>query len=118
MMLRLDKIVAATTGVFWFAGLTENLILNSVVDAGNLNLDGSSKELLRWHLRLGHAGMSWLQTLMEPKRPRSDKSKSIREISSFRVSVLPTEHASTRVCEHPMCFACKTARATRRGSGT
>ena len=34
------------------------------------------------------------------------------------MSVLPTEHASTRVCEHPMCFACKTARATRRGSGT
>ena len=42
---------------------TQRAFLN-VVSPENVNLTSAQKELLRWHYKLGHINMSWLQKLM------------------------------------------------------
>lgn len=64
----------------------------------NYNLSKPQKELLLWHYRLGHAGMSWLQELMRPKKDEVGIGKE--------PPVLAIKQQTTSRCEHPRCAAC------------
>ena len=80
--------------------------LPSIVDTTNLNLTSSQKELLLWHQKLGHANMSWLQSLAATPRTRDDVHSK---------PVLPTRPGSRMSsCERPLCTACQLSKQSRR----
>ena len=69
----------------------------------NQNLTRSQKDLLNWHWRLGHASQTRVQGLMR-KHP----------VTGHQI-IVPTEKKATS-CDHPMCTACRLAKANRNNS--
>ena len=91
--------------------LSGNAILNhTCVGERNLNLSAPQKELLKWHQKLAHLGFQWIQCLMLPRFPRT-------KFPPKGIGIILTKHASTRVCEPPLCDACHRSRATIKGAG-
>ncbi len=76
----------------------------------NYNLGHPQKELLLWHYRLGHVGLTLLQQLMmvvktqvgDPPEP----------------PLVPTKYVSACRCDHPICPACRMAKQRRRTPDT
>ena len=80
--------------------------LEDLLSNRNYNISNAQKELLLWHFRLGHAGMSWIQELMKSKKNEIGTEKE--------PPVLPTKHPATSKCEAPRCAACQFSKQFRR----
>lgn len=78
----------------------------SVADELNRNLTASQKELLRWHWRLGHANLRWIQALCASHRGNDRPDYPIIKTINPKVSS----------CELPLCLACQVGKQTRRGA--
>jgi hypothetical protein len=76
------------------------LNINSVLDNQNVNLTDAQKEILRWHFRLGHFNLSWIQQLTR-----------VREGEE---AILPTSVKGASSCQLPLCAACQFGKAHRR----
>ena len=84
-----------------------------LLDAGTANLKSSEYELLSWHCRMGHVGMSRLQKLMswDKEKPLDHKSTSghLEKPIVFRTNFKKTQTTSPI----PVCHACALANMTR-----
>lgn len=69
----------------------------------NQNLTRSQKDLLHWHWRLGHTSQTRVQGLMR-KHPLTSQQ------------VLFPKEKKAASCDHPLCTACRLARAHRNNS--
>jgi Reverse transcriptase (RNA-dependent DNA polymerase) len=83
----------------------------TVVDDRNVNLTPSQKDLLRWHYKLGHFNMSWIQDLM--RVPHGREGDRVNQEPIIR-----SEVPKTSSCPAPLCAACRFAKATRRPTET
>ena len=91
---------------------TPRALINSVVAEQNTNLTGPQKELLRWHFKLGHFNLQWLQSLTRvregesepvlptrlPKRPRAN-FHCAPDVSSEKPTEDQREPSGTRRCQ-------------------
>jgi len=84
-----------------------------LLDAGTANLKFSEYELLSWHCRMGHVGMSRLQKVMswDKEKPLDHKSTSghLEKPIVFRTNFKKTQTTSPI----PVCHACALANKTR-----
>jgi hypothetical protein len=74
-------------------------VLNDV----NVNLTTAQKELLRWHFKLGHFNLRWIQSLTRIRKGETEP-------------VLPTR-TKANSCDIPHCAACQFAKAKRQSEG-
>ena len=77
-----------------------NTRLHHLVQGSNINLTCSQKELLKWHFRLGHFNMQWIQSLFRSGIIHS-KDKKV---------TLPES-----ICQ---CAACNLGKQVRKSEGT
>jgi len=77
----------------------DSVFLN-VTAPENTNLTPAQKELLRWHFKLGHVNMSWLQKLMRVREGEKEP-------------VIPTVLKAS-LCSIPLCAACQYGKAHLR----
>ena len=83
---------------------------NMTLLENNHNLEKPQKELLLWHYRLGHVGLTLLQRLMmKVKTLKGDPSEP---------PLIPTKFATSARCDHPVCPACRMAKQRRRTPDT
>eukprot|EP00804_Cyclotella_cryptica_P015074 CCRYP_000647-RA/>CCRYP_000647-RA protein AED:0.72 eAED:0.72 QI:0/0/0/0.5/1/0.5/2/0/813 len=90
----------------------------TILDAKNMNLTSSQKELLLWHQCLSHTGLTTVHNLM-----RAQKSPSVRQAGNL----LPLRQGILLPCKFPppssvaqclLCAACEISKATRRRPDT
>ena len=80
--------------------------VTTIIHDMNYNITAAQKELLLWHNRLGHAGMSWIQSLMRTIQ---------EEVGNTRTDpYVPTRHKKTRSCTIPKCASCQLGKQYRR----
>jgi hypothetical protein len=90
-----------------------NLWQKSILDASNQNLSAAQKELLLWHHKLSHVGLSKVHNLCRQKKRRVSNVKELLELRDG--PFLPCNHnVPSTVCENLLCPACQIAKATRR----
>ena len=77
-----------------------------LLDDTNTNLNGAQKELLLWHYRLCHAGMTLLQSLMLPVKV------AIGELAE--PPLIPSRVSTSHKCALPQCPACQLAKQHRK----
>ena len=75
--------------------------VHNVLNPTNVNLTQAQKELLRWHVRLGHANLPLTQAFL---RPRAGDLEPLLHSRVQRVGQ----------CDIPMCEACAKSKARRR----
>lgn len=85
----------------------------SILDARNQNLSEAEKEVLLWHHKLSHAGLTKVHNLC---RQRKKVIKTKEELLDVRDGpYLPcTYNMPNAVCDHLLCAACVISKATRR----
>ena len=115
--LRLSS--ADSPACFWsrcfaFSTTTTDVWADNVLAERNKNLSPAQKELMRWHQRLSHAGLSTIHNLCRQKR--SGRVNKTDELQAIRDSAcLPcTFNVPSAVCDGLLCAACETAKASRR----
>ena len=98
---------------FSFTNTTADEWSDNVLAEANLNLSSAQKELLRWHQRLSHAGLSTIHNLCRQKR---NKIQSEADLIAIRdAAILPcTFNVPSATCDGLLCAACATAKAARR----
>ena len=86
----------------------------SILNERNQNLSAAEKELLLWHQKLSHAGLSQIQRLCS--RQRQKKISTVDEFIAFRDSHnLPCKYnVSQAGTSSLLCAACCISKATRR----
>jgi hypothetical protein len=72
---------------------------DAVLKQANSNLSPEQKELLLWHYRLGHIGISRVQSLLQKPRTNSFDDSQSRLIS-------PSNNKSSH-CHAPLCSSCQ-----------
>jgi hypothetical protein len=82
----------------------------SVLDETNQNISAAQKELQLWHWRLCHAGLDWIQGMMQERKNAFGEPHS--------PPILSTSIKTTRRCEKPKCCACSLSKQHRRGSSS
>jgi hypothetical protein len=99
---------------FSFRNTSPSLWADNVIAANNQNLTAAQKELLRWHHRISHAGLSTIHNLCRQKR--QPKVESVGDLVPIRDgAMLPcTFNVPSCSREGLLCAACMTANATRR----
>ena len=75
-----------------------------VVSASNQNLSAAERELLRWHFRLGHAGLKRVQALM--RTGALAHTEGARRLHA----------AASRLTTFPICTACQYGKQRRRST--
>jgi Reverse transcriptase (RNA-dependent DNA polymerase) len=85
----------------------------SVADETNQNLTSSQKELLKWHWRLGHANMQWIQHLLSSHPSHADDNEPRPDHP-----ILRSQTPKSSSCLLPLCAACQMAKQTRRNPST
>lgn len=76
--------------------------LPTLLDPENYNLSGSQKELLLWHLRLGHRNLAFVQSLLS--QPKDSLGRQV---------IVPRNKRASS-CKIPLCEACQYAKQKRR----
>ena len=94
---------------------TSTSLLTAVTGEVNTNLSQSQLELLAWHQRLGHTGMSSIQRLMSPSK-ELDHANTTSHLKP--PCVIPTKHSDTHKCPLPLCAACSLANMERISPST
>jgi hypothetical protein len=79
---------------------------DAVLKQANNNISPEQKELLLWHYRLGHIGISRVQSLLQ--KPRSS---AFDDVQSRLIS--PSNNKSSH-CHPPMCTSCQYAKQKRK----
>jgi hypothetical protein len=99
---------------FGFKVWDQDLWARNILDASNQNLTLAQKELLLWHQRLSHAGLSSIHNLVCQRR--SVKVESEEELVDLRSGpILPcTYNVPKATCDGLLCAACENAKASRR----
>jgi hypothetical protein len=79
-----------------------------------IRLSTAQRELLLWHDKLSHAGLSTIHNLCRQKK--SPKLKKTEELVALldKTTLQCTHHIPSDVCDGLLCLACETAKATRR----
>ena len=78
--------------------------MNNVLLEENRNLTNLQKELLKWHSKLIHINMGWLQSLIKP----------CGDVDP----IIMTKYKGTLKCEKPRCASCMISKAHRLPTGT
>eukprot|EP00804_Cyclotella_cryptica_P007267 CCRYP_017868-RA/>CCRYP_017868-RA protein AED:0.22 eAED:0.06 QI:0/0/0/1/1/1/2/0/1188 len=103
---------------FAFSSSDNSAWSKTLLDSKNMNLTSSQKELLLWHQRLSHTGLTTVHNLM-----RARKSPSVRKTDDL----LPLRQGVLLPCKFPppssvaqclLCAACEISKATRRRPDT
>jgi hypothetical protein len=76
----------------------------SVAEEVNQNIAAAQKELLKWHWRLGNAGLRWIQWLAATPRTTPDGNDA---------PIIQVKHEKMSSCN--LCAACQVAKQARRG---
>eukprot|EP00804_Cyclotella_cryptica_P000828 CCRYP_001075-RA/>CCRYP_001075-RA protein AED:0.12 eAED:0.13 QI:0/0/0/1/0/0.25/4/0/1066 len=102
------------TRCFSFHASDRDIWARSILAASNQNLSLAQKELLLWHHRLSHAGLSTIQNISRQRRTLN--SSSTEELVRLRDGpLLPcTYNIPSTSCDHLLCAACEISKATRR----
>jgi hypothetical protein len=79
---------------------------DAVLKQANSNKSPEQKELLLWHHRLGHIGLSRVQSLLQKPRTSSFNDSQFRLIS-------PSNNKSSH-CHPPLCTSCQYAKQKRK----
>jgi hypothetical protein len=79
---------------------------DAVLKQANSNISLEQKELLLWHHRLGHIGLSRVQSLFQKPRTSSFNDSQFRLIS-------PSNNKSSH-CHPPLCTSCQYAKQKRK----
>jgi hypothetical protein len=79
---------------------------DAVLKQANSNLSPEQKELLLWHYRLGHIGISWVQSLLQKPRTTSFNDRQTRLISS--------SNNKSSHCHPPLCSSCQYAKQKQK----
>jgi hypothetical protein len=83
----------------------------TLIDAANVNLSASQKEVLLWHQRLSHASISWIQHLMHNRKWHQDHDL----LTSLHLGpFIPCKNACSLNCNISTlkCAACLCAKAS------
>jgi transposase InsO family protein len=97
--------------------VTPEIWATNVMNAANTNITAGQRELLRWHHRLSHAGLSTIHNLCRMKRMHKPDSK-LDVVNIWDGSLLPCTHnVPASSCEGLLCAACEVAKAKRRSPG-
>jgi hypothetical protein len=81
----------------------------SVADETNQNLTSSQKELLKWHWRLGHANMQWIQHLLSAHPSHASNGEARHDYP-----ILCGQTPKSSSCLLPHYAACQMAKQTPR----
>ena len=102
------------TQCFGFSATVKDSWAKNILDASNQNLTLAQKELLLWHQRLAHAGISLVHNLVRQRR--DTKVNSEEDIVDLRNGhSLPCTYNVPRTsCTGLLCAACENAKVTRR----
>lgn len=92
----------------------QNSWARGITHAWNLNLTAAQKELLLWHFRLSHAGISSVHALCRERR--SAKVDNTDDLVRYQDSkCLPCTHkVPNTVCDGLLCAACLASKSHRR----
>jgi hypothetical protein len=102
-----DRFVHGSIFHLQYAGaMTAVISDDAVLKQANSNLSPEQKELLSWHYRLGHIGISRVQTLLQKPRTNSFNDRQTRLIS-------PSNNKSSH-CHVHICFSCQYAKQKRK----
>eukprot|EP00804_Cyclotella_cryptica_P013428 CCRYP_005167-RA/>CCRYP_005167-RA protein AED:0.30 eAED:0.34 QI:0/0/0/1/0/0/3/0/603 len=94
-----------------FSTTENNTWARSILDAANTNLSPAQKELLLWHHRLSHAGISTIHNLMRVRRTPPVRS-SADLVPLCRGNLLPCKFKPpSSASENLLCAACEIAKA-------
>ena len=92
-----------------FAQLAEDKeAAKQILDSSNYNLSKPQKELLLWHSRLAHAGLSWIISLMTSKQKLEYGIPANRPLIPIKTSI--KQHARDGLA----CAACKLSKMHTR----
>eukprot|EP00804_Cyclotella_cryptica_P001528 CCRYP_003749-RA/>CCRYP_003749-RA protein AED:0.13 eAED:-0.00 QI:0/0/0/1/0/0.33/3/0/1355 len=102
------------TRCFSFHASDRDIWARSILAASNQNLSLAQKELLLWHHRLSHAGLSTIQNISRQRQTLTPSSTD--ELVRLRDGpILPcTYNIPSTSCDHLLCAACEISKATRR----
>jgi hypothetical protein len=86
----------------------------AILDASNQNLTAAQRELLVWHFKLSHAGLSTIHNLCRQRRRMN--TNTVQEFINLRDGpMLPcTFNGPNAVCNGLLCAACLATKAKRR----
>ena len=87
---------------------------HGIASARNQNLTAAQKEVLLWHFKLSHAGMSSIHNLCRQKR--TAKVDTVDELMQYRTSnFLPCKHKpQNNACDGLICASCVASKSKRR----
>eukprot|EP00804_Cyclotella_cryptica_P010321 CCRYP_012254-RA/>CCRYP_012254-RA protein AED:0.10 eAED:0.03 QI:0/0/0/1/1/1/3/0/1268 len=101
------------TRCFSFHASDQNIWAHSILAASNQNLSLTQKELLLWHHRLCHAGLSTIQNISCQRRTLTPSSTDDL-VRLHDGPLLPcTYNIPSTSCDHLLCAACEISKATR-----
>jgi transposase InsO family protein len=105
------------TYTFSFNATDRDIWKRNVLDEMNQNLSLAQKELLLWHQRLSHAGLTSVHNLCRVRRqPKVDSASDL--VPLLTTTSLPcTFNVPGAACGGLLCAACEVAKATRRNPG-
>ena len=101
---------------FAFNADDKSIWSDNILAAANQNLSLAQKELLLWHQRLSHAGLSAVQNLCRQRRSKA--VQSVEDLVDLRDGpCLPcTFDVPSTSCSGLKCAACLNAKANRRAA--
>ena len=109
-----DREIGFWARCFAFSTTENNAWARCILDAANTNLSPAQKELLLWHHRLSHAGISTIHNLMRVRRTPPVRS-SADLVPLCRGNLLPCKFKPpSSASENLLCAACEIAKAKRR----
>ncbi|KAL7487907.1 hypothetical protein ACHAW6_013533, partial [Cyclotella cf. meneghiniana] len=99
---------------FAFTATDTTVWLSNLLAANNMNLSPAQKELLLWHYRLSHAGLSTIHNLLRAKRTPPVRSQS-ELVPLCHGDLLPCKYKPpSSVSDGLLCATCEIAKAKRR----
>eukprot|EP00956_Cyclotella_meneghiniana_P006656 scaffold8829_cov55-Cyclotella_meneghiniana.AAC.2 len=102
------------SSMFAFSASDKDAWARGVCDARNQNLTAAQKEILMWHTRLSHAGLSSVHNLCRQRRTVPvDKAEDLVQYQSSKF--LPcTNKIPNDVCCGLLCASCLASKSTKR----
>jgi hypothetical protein len=102
-------------GIFGFSVSDKEAILQLIQShQEQVQLSSAQREVLQWHYKLSHAGLSTIHNLCRQKKsPKLKKSEELVALLD-QTTLQCKNHIPSDVCDGLLCLACETAKATRR----
>eukprot|EP00956_Cyclotella_meneghiniana_P041393 scaffold225306_cov23-Cyclotella_meneghiniana.AAC.1 len=102
------------SSTFAFPAVDQTSWARGIASARNQNLTAAQKEVLLWHFKLSHAGMSSIHNLC--RQNRTAKVDTVDELVQYRTSkFLPCKHKiQNTTCDGLICASCAASKSKRR----